>query len=97
MPIGWVAAAGAVAGLAGSAMQADATTSAANTQSQAAQANTQLMQQMYEKNAPYWQPYVGLGQQGVSNIQSMLPYLTQQFPTYMGRVNWLIKSDCCLD
>jgi hypothetical protein len=82
MPIGWVAAAGAVAGLAGSAMQADAATSAAETQANAARGNVDLMREMYAKNAPYWQPYVGLGEKGVSNIQEMLPYLTQQYPTY---------------
>lgn len=82
MPIGWVAAASAVAGLAGSAMQADAATSAAQTQADAARANQQLLREMYAQNAPYWKPYVGLGEQGVTNISQMLPYLTQQFPTY---------------
>lgn len=73
---------GALGSVAGSMIQGNAAENAANTQAQAAQGSQDLMRQMYAQNAPYWQPYVGLGQQGVSSIQSMLPYLTQQFPTY---------------
>lgn len=79
MPIGWVAAAGAVAGLVGSSMQADATSSAADKQLQASQEGQQLLRDMYAKNAPYWYPYTNLGQQGSTAISNMLPYLTHQF------------------
>jgi hypothetical protein len=63
VPIGWVAAAGAVAGLAGSAMQAGAATDAANTQAQSA-ANAQgISQQQYSdtvnRNAPFTQSGYG--------------------------------------
>jgi hypothetical protein len=63
VPIGWVAAAGAVAGLAGSAMQAGAATDAANTQAQSA-ANAQgISQQQYQdtvnRNAPFTQSGYG--------------------------------------
>lgn len=63
MPLGWVAAAGAVAGLAGSAMQAGAATDAANTQAQSA-ANAQgISQQQYQdtvnRNAPFTQSGYG--------------------------------------
>lgn len=59
--------------------QASAAKDAANKQYQASQDAINLQKAMYEQNAPYWQPYVGLGQQGTSQISSMLPYLTHQF------------------
>lgn len=63
MPIGWVAAAGAVAGLAGSAMQAGAATDAANTQAQSAANAQQISQQQYQdtvnRNAPFTQAGYG--------------------------------------
>lgn len=85
----WVAVAvvgGAAIGAIGSSIAADkqasAATSAANTQLQATQEGQNLLREMYAKNAPYWTPYTTLGQTGVSNITSMMPYLTQQYPTY---------------
>lgn len=55
---------------------------AAQTQAQATQQASQQLQEMYNRNAPYWQPYVNLGTQGVNQLSSMLPYLTQQAPVY---------------
>lgn len=85
----WVAAAivgGAAVGAIGSAIAADkqagAAESAANKQLQATQEGQQLLREMYAKNAPYWTPYTTLGETGVSKITSMMPYLTQQYPTY---------------
>lgn len=82
MPIGWVAAAGAVAGLAGSAMQADAATSAAETQANATRQSQERLQQNYEQLKPYWTPYIETGTTGLNQIASSLPYITQQFGTY---------------
>ena len=81
MPWGVAAAAviGGVATYAASQNQANAAESAANKQYQSAQDAIALQKAMYEKNAPYWQPYVNLGQQGTSQISSMMPYLTHQF------------------
>ena len=73
---------GAAGSIAGGLIQGNAAENAANTQAQASQAGQQLMREMYAQNAPYWKPYVGLGETGVSKISSMMPYLTQQFPTY---------------
>lgn len=73
---------GAIGSIAGGLIQGDAAKDAANTQAQAAQQGQQTLRQMYAQNAPYWQPYVGLGEQGVTKISQMMPYLTQQFPTY---------------
>ena len=73
---------GAVGSIAGGLIQGNAAENAANTQAQASQAGQQLMREMYAQNAPYWKPYVGLGETGVSKISEMMPYLTQQFPTY---------------
>ena len=63
MPMGWVAAAGAVAGLAGSAMQAGAASDAANAQAQSA-ANAQAISQqefntITQQNAPFMQSGYG--------------------------------------
>lgn len=85
----WVAAAivgGAAVGAIGSAIAADkqagAAESAANKQLQATQEGQQLLREMYAKNAPYWTPYTTLGEKGITQITSMLPYLTEKYPTY---------------
>ena len=58
---------------------ASASESAANKQLQATQEGQQLLREMYNKNAPYWYPYTTVGQQGATQINQMLPYLTHQF------------------
>jgi hypothetical protein len=73
---------GALGSVAGGYLQGEAAKDAASTQAQAAQGSQDLMRQMYAQNAPYWTPYVGLGEKGVTQISQMMPYLTQQFPTY---------------
>lgn len=85
----WVAAAvigsaavGAIGSTIAADKQASAAQSAANTQLQATQEGQQLLREMYAKNAPYWTPYTTLGETGVSKITSMMPYLTEQYPTY---------------
>lgn len=82
----WVAAAiigGAAVGAIGTAVassnQADAAKSAAQSQLQATTQGQDLLREMYAKNAPYWTPYTGLGQQATTSISSMLPYLQHQF------------------
>lgn len=77
-----VAGAAVVGGVISSSMQADAAESAANKQYQSTQDAQNLMREMYAKNAPYWTPYTKLGETGVSKISSMMPYLTEQYPTY---------------
>ena len=59
--------------------QASAAENAANKQYQASQNAIDLQKSMYTQNAPYWQPYVGLGKTGTTQISSMMPYLTHQF------------------
>jgi hypothetical protein len=95
----WVAAAivgGAAVGAIGSSIaageQASATESAANKQLQSTQEGQQLLREMYAKNAPYWTPYTNLGEKGVTNITSMLPYLTEQYPTYKSATMADIKA-----
>lgn len=95
----WVAAAivgGAAVGAIGSAISADkqasAAQSAANTQLQATQEGQQLLREMYAKNAPYWTPYTTLGETGVTQITSMLPYLTEKYPTYKSATMADIKA-----
>lgn len=82
----WVAVAVGGAALVGSIYsankQAGAAESAANTQLQTTQEGQNLLREMYAKNAPYWTPYTALGEKGVTQITSMLPYLTEQYPTY---------------
>jgi hypothetical protein len=78
----WAVAAAAVAAggsYLASQNSANASESAANTQLQATKEGQQLIREMYAKNAPYWEPYVGLGQQGTSAISALMPYLTHQF------------------
>ena len=82
----WVAAAVATAAVVGSVYsankQADAAENAANKQLQASQEGQNLLREMYAENKPYWTPYTTLGETGVSKITSMMPYLTEQYPTY---------------
>ena len=83
MPIGLgagIAIAGGL-GLIGAGMQSSAATSAANTQANAALAGQQQLQQNYQNLAPQFQPYLQTGAQGLSQLQSQLPSLTQPFGT----------------
>ena len=68
--------------LIGGMMASDAASSAAQTQANATQQASQQLQQMYNQVSPYYKPYTDLGQQGVSSLSSMLPYLTQQQAVY---------------
>lgn len=72
----------AVGQVANAVIGGNAAESAANTQSQAAQQGQQLLQQNYEKLSPYYQPYINVGQQGVSALSANIPYLTSQAPVY---------------
>ena len=75
--------ASAVIGAGASYLAADRSASAAQSASQnqlqATQEGQQLLREMYNKNAPYWYPYTTVGQQGATQINQMLPYLTHQF------------------
>ena len=75
--------ASAVIGAGASYLAADKSASAAQSASQnqlqATQEGQQLLREMYNKNAPYWYPYTTVGQQGATQINQMLPYLTHQF------------------
>jgi len=82
----WVAVAvagAAVVGAGASYLAADRSASAAESASQnQLRATTQgqdLLREMYNKNAPYWYPYTTVGQQGATQINQMLPYLTHRF------------------
>ena len=75
MAFGWLAA----ANIAGSLLQANAAQNAANTQANAATQGQQLLQQNYQNLSPQFNPYLQTGQQGLSQLQSQLPSLTQSF------------------
>jgi hypothetical protein len=78
----WVAAAiigGAAINYIGSQGQANAATSAANTQANAALAGQQQLQQNYQNLSPQFNPYLQTGAQGLSQLQAQLPSLTQSF------------------
>ena len=75
MAFGWLAA----ATIGGSLLQANAAQNAANTQANAATQGQQLLQQNYQNLSPQFNPYLQTGQQGLSQLQSQLPSLTQSF------------------
>jgi hypothetical protein len=66
-------------GLIGSMNQASAAKDAANTQANASLAGQQQLQQNYQNLSPQFNPYLQTGQQGLSQLQSQLPSLTQSF------------------
>ena len=66
-------------GLLGSMNQASAAKDAANTQANAALAGQQQLQQNYQNLSPQFNPYLQTGAQGLSQLQSQLPSLTQSF------------------
>jgi len=81
MPIGLgagLAIAGGL-GLIGSMNQASAAKDAANTQANASLAGQQQLQQNYQNLSPQFNPYLQTGAQGLSQLQSQLPSLTQSF------------------
>jgi len=79
----WVLGAAIIGGAAinyiGSQGQANAATSAANTQANAALAGQQQLQQNYQNLSPQFNPYLQTGAQGLSQLQAQLPSLTQSF------------------
>jgi hypothetical protein len=79
MTIGWGLAASGLLGFLGSQQQANAATSAAQTQANAAAAGQQLLQQNYQQLSPQFQPYLQAGNQGLAQLQAQLPALTQTF------------------
>jgi len=68
-----------VGNVVGGLIGGEGATQAGNTAAQGAYQGQQTLQQNLEAMKPYYTPYTNLGQQGVSNISSMLPYLTNQF------------------
>lgn len=66
-------------GLIGSMNQASAAKDAANTQANASLAGQQQLQQNYQNLSPQFNPYLQTGAQGLSQLQSQLPSLTQSF------------------
>jgi len=66
-------------GLIGSMNQASAAKDAANTQANASLAGQQQLQQNYQNLSPQFNPYLQTGVQGLSQLQSQLPSLTQSF------------------
>jgi hypothetical protein len=81
MPIGigaGIAIAGGL-GLIGAGMQSSAAKSAADTQANAALAGQQQLQQNYQNLSPQFTPYTQAGAQGLAQLQSQLPSLTQSF------------------
>ena len=75
MPWGYLAA----ATIGGSLIGANAAQDAANTQANAATQSQKLLQQNYQNLSPQFNPYLQTGQQGLSQLQSQLPSLTQSF------------------
>lgn len=68
MPIGWVAAAGAVAGIAGSVLQSNAATSAAQTQAGAAENAQQISQNEFNTITAQNQPFLQSGYGALSAL-----------------------------
>jgi hypothetical protein len=66
-------------GLAGALIQSNAAKNAANTQANASLAGQQLLQANYRELAPQFNPYLQAGNQGLAELQSQLPSLTQSF------------------
>jgi len=77
MPWGFLALGAATIG--SSLIGANAAENAANTQANAATQSQQLLQQNYQNLSPQFNPYLQTGQQGLSQLQSQLPSLTQSF------------------
>ena len=75
MPWGYLAA----ATIGGSLIGANAAQDAANTQANAATQSQKLLQQNYQNLSPQFNPYLQAGKQGLSQLQSQLPSLTQSF------------------
>jgi hypothetical protein len=63
----------------GSLISGGGASSAGQTAAQGAQQGSQTLQTNLQNLTPNYQPYQNLGQQGVSNISTMLPYFTNQF------------------
>lgn len=70
MPAGWIAAGTAAAGLIGASMQADATTSAAQTQANAAAAGQAQQQANYNSQVALQKPWTDAGTAAIGQIQS---------------------------
>ena len=66
-------------GLIGSMNQSNVAQSAANTQANASLAGQQQLQQNYQNLSPQFNPYLQTGAQGLAQLQSQLPSLTQSF------------------
>jgi len=82
MPLAWAIGGSAIAGLLGGSMQANAASSSAQKQSDAAKYAADLQQQQFnqiqQQNAPYRQA----GYTALDQITGMIPALTQQAPAY---------------
>jgi hypothetical protein len=77
--MGWVAAGVAVAGVAGSAIQANAAQSAAQTQANAAEQASQVQQQQYAVTRNDLLPYNQQGQKATTELNAELPSLIAPF------------------
>ena len=66
-------------GLVGNAITGNAINNAINTQSQAAQTAGTNLQNIYNQQLGFVQPYQQLGQQGANAITAQMPYLQHQF------------------
>ncbi len=74
-------------GLVGSIIGSNAAQSAANTQAAAGQNALNQQMAIYNQNTANMQPYLNLGQTGVNQLSSQLPYLTSQISTYAPATN----------
>ena len=82
MPLGWVAGAiavGAAASVYSSGVQANAATSAANTQANAAQAQQGNLLAAGQQASQQFTPYAGAGTTALSNLASNNAYFNKQF------------------
>ncbi len=87
MPVGWAAAGAAVAGLAGSAMQADAAKDAARTQRQGASDASAVQREMFDITRQQQQPFMQTGYAAndvLSRLMGLAPTAGRSLPSNMG-------------
>jgi hypothetical protein len=82
MPLGWALAGSAVLGFLGSQEQAGAAENAANLQYQGTQEAARQQREMFDILNKQQEPYREFGYGGLTKINQMLPYFTQQEKAY---------------
>lgn len=98
MPVGWAAAAAAVAGVAGAAMQSDAAKSAARTQRDAAAYAADVQREMFDVSRMQQQPFMQTGYAAndvLSRLLGLQPTAGRRLPNNMaaGTTGWSSSWD----